>query len=578
MRSRSVNESALSPVGNITSSVDSTSPHIGAFPSAPVKCSPELPQLSVIGRYEIGRLLGSGGFGDVYLARDPLLDRPVAVKVSKFSKSWTAAEREEFVNEARLTAKVKHPNVVVVYDVGIHDQSGVFVCMEYVEGTSLAAFLKTHGPIEWRQACELIAQAADAIHAAHKLGILHRDLKPGNLLLDATQSIKVADFGLAVIEEHQPKLQGQVSGSPSYMSPEQLRGDVHLMDGRCDIWGLGATLYECLTGARPFKGGDFAAIRAAVLTQEPRPIGQRVDGIPERVSQICLQCLSKSVEDRPATALELAVELRAQLKLNSGSTDVQTTPAQTNRASFLLVLISTVCLLVVASLGWTAWILSPVSSKVTAATMSANIAPMPLPQGNFDTLAQLRPIVFDASNHADFFGIDPQTRHAVLSTQFWTLLALSEPQARQFQLAMITTCEDESKSQGLCWNRQRKTSLKDRWVESCECVYIDRHFKLGWQLVHLQMDLQGPNQQDLQPSSIRVIKSYPIAWDSSRSLTLSLELLRNQPSTVTVGDEIIELTSFQAEEFNRFDSPALIFRSGKFEIHSVSYKVLKADL
>jgi len=273
---------------------------------------------SQISRYHVRQVIGEGAFGKVYLAHDPQLDRLVAIKLPS-KRSFSSDEAAtRFLEEARLAASLKHPAIVTVYDAGSDEQS-CFIVMEYVEGRSLDRVLRDH-KYDFSQIVELIAEVADALHHAHKHGFVHRDLKPGNILVDARGHPHVADFGLAVSESSQLAKVGQVAGTPAYMSPEQVRGETHRLDGRTDIWSLGVVLYELLTGRHPFFKGDSVDCFDEILHREPKPPRQINDEIPADLESICLQCLSKDVTDRFSTAADLAHALRDSVPSSSATT------------------------------------------------------------------------------------------------------------------------------------------------------------------------------------------------------------------------------------------------------------------
>ena len=208
-----------------------------------------------------------------------------------------------------MAAKLRHLAIVSVYDVGYASDGRPFVVMEYVEGQSLSQRLATER-VSHCQAAELVGQAAEAAHYAHKRGFVHRDLKPANILLDREGRLRIADFGLAVHESDQPQLAGQQAGSLPYMAPEQVRGEAHRLDGRADIWALGAMLYEMLTGRRPFEGETREALSDEILHRDPKPPRQIDDTIPPELERITLKCLAKQPGDRYATAGDLARDLR----------------------------------------------------------------------------------------------------------------------------------------------------------------------------------------------------------------------------------------------------------------------------
>jgi len=279
-----------------------------------------------ISRYEIQAELGSGGFGRVYKAFDPMIRRSVAVKVAKRPGDWSVAEEDVFLDEARKAAKLSHRNVVTVYDAGKCPTHGVYIVMEHIDGETLAQSLSSQ-PMSMETAVHVVRQIASALNEAHQQGLVHRDVKPSNILLDARGDARITDFGMALLESQQVSERGNISGTVPYMSPEQISGDAHLLDGRSDIWSLGAVLYQCLTGRRPFTGETFEIIREEILRREPKPVRQINDRVPRRLEEVCLKCLSKNVSDRFATGHDLDEELRHSLvKTDSGHAEDSAAP------------------------------------------------------------------------------------------------------------------------------------------------------------------------------------------------------------------------------------------------------------
>ena len=265
-----------------------------------------------MGRYQIVRLLGEGSFGSVYLARDGDLDRYVAIKVPTTRALAMPGQLEALLAEARLAAGLRHPAIVGVYDVGRDDDGTVYIVLEYVEGTTLSDLLG-RGRVEAVRLAGLIASIADAVHHAHRAGLVHRDLKPANIMIDEQGKPRVADFGLAITEALQTDRAGEVAGTPTYMAPEQVRGEAHRLDGRTDIWALGVILYEGLTGRLPFIAGDRTALFDEILHRDPKPPRQIDDSIPRELERICLRCLFKRMPDRYSSSIDLADDLRAWL-------------------------------------------------------------------------------------------------------------------------------------------------------------------------------------------------------------------------------------------------------------------------
>lgn len=269
------------------------------------------PMPEKIDRFDVIRELGRGGFGIVYLAKDSTLDREVAIKAPHSWLAEDAAAGARCLKEAQLASKLRHPGIVTIHDIREREGRIEYVVQEYVQGSTLHDLMSRRS-ISTRAAIELVLKIAEAIAAAHTQGVYHRDLKPANLIVDSQGGAHILDFGLAIDDETQLQLRGQIAGTAAYMSPEQLRGDAHHLDGRTDIWSLGVIFYELLTGRRPFRGNSQDAIEQ-VLKRAPTPPRQFQASIPKRVEVACLKCLEKSVEDRYASANDLIEELRAIL-------------------------------------------------------------------------------------------------------------------------------------------------------------------------------------------------------------------------------------------------------------------------
>ncbi len=286
-----------------------------------------------LGRYEVTKLLGRGGFGAVYLGLDPKLDRQVAIKVPRIRDDVGDIE-EAFLKEAQRLAQLRHHGIVSVYDVGVED-GRCYIVSEYLQGQGLDAWLKTNKPT-WQQVVHIVASIADALAHAHAQSTIHRDVKPGNVILieEADGLVpKLVDFGLAISESHALGDQrGMIAGTPAYMSPEQSRGLAHRIDGRTDIYSLGILLYEMLCGRRPFRSKDIAELVRQIREDAPQPPRQLAHGIPPRLEDICLKAIFKREADRYKTAGDMAADLR---QLLHEATDSQLTSAASPQASQL---------------------------------------------------------------------------------------------------------------------------------------------------------------------------------------------------------------------------------------------------
>jgi serine/threonine-protein kinase len=265
-----------------------------------------------LGRYVIERRIGRGAMGAVYLAKDPRINRALAVKaipiVKEFEDEELREARVRFFREAESAGRLTHPNIITVFDAG-EDKGLAYIAMEYVPGIALRDFTNPQRLLAPRRALELAASTADALDYAHKQGVIHRDIKPANLLYNPKEgSLKISDFGVARITDNNRTKTGIVLGTPMYMSPEQLGAEN--LTGLSDLFSLGVTLYELLIGEVPFKAGNIAALMARITTEDPIPIAGKRAGLTQRIDAVLAKAMAKRPEDRFSCGAEMAIALR----------------------------------------------------------------------------------------------------------------------------------------------------------------------------------------------------------------------------------------------------------------------------
>jgi WD40 repeat protein/serine/threonine protein kinase len=275
----------------------------------PPASTPDLPPQ--FGRYQILRCLGKGGMGAVYLAQDSKLDRPVALKVP-FRSDENPVVLERFYREARAAANIEHPNICPVYDVG-EIEGRPYLTMAYVEGKPLTAFIDPKKLLSVPKVVSLVRKVCLALAEAHSRGVIHRDLKPSNIMINRRGEPVIMDFGLARrVDKHDVRLtvSGALMGTPSYMAPEQVTGQIEAVGAASDIYALGVIFYELLTAQRPFEG-SLGAVFAQILTQPPQPPSQHRHDLDPKVEAICLQAMAKEPAQRYASMTEFAKALSA---------------------------------------------------------------------------------------------------------------------------------------------------------------------------------------------------------------------------------------------------------------------------
>lgn len=265
-----------------------------------------------VGRFKILEMLGRGGMGKVYVAEQISMERLVAVKIVRPQLAHIALNRSRFAREARLVAAVSHPNLVQAFDFD-EDQGVPYIVMEFVEGLSCEQYLQEFGPMPWRRACDVVMQAARGLSAAHDAGLVHRDVKPPNVLVDSSGHVKVLDLGLAAcLDEQNTKLtmHNMYLGTVDYIAPEQAM-DSHDVDGRADIYALGAMLYHLVAGRTMFPPASPGKLLMQHQMEKPQPLSEVVPGLPSSFCSVVDRMLRKNPDDRYATAEEVASELES---------------------------------------------------------------------------------------------------------------------------------------------------------------------------------------------------------------------------------------------------------------------------
>jgi Tol biopolymer transport system component len=338
-----------------------------------------------LGPYEIQAAIGAGGMGEVYKARDTRLDRSVAIKVLPAHVSADPERRARFEREAKTIAGLNHPHICTLYDVGEHEGS-TFLVMEHLTGETLAQRLEK-GPLPPEQALTVTTEIADALAAAHRQGVIHRDLKPGNVMLTKAGT-KLLDFGLAKLTGHgeQPVAahlasaptqstpltgEGMIVGTLQYMAPEQVEGKP--ADARTDLWALGAILYEMVTGKRAFEGTSAASLIGAILEREPASLTTLQPLTPPGVDRLVRRCLAKSPDDRWDSAHDVADELR-WVRETSGVVAPTGVHPQRRRGLRTALVVAGGLLLILAGAGLM-WLLRPPAPRPSLARLSLDVRP-----------------------------------------------------------------------------------------------------------------------------------------------------------------------------------------------------------
>ncbi|MEZ5429513.1 MAG: serine/threonine-protein kinase [Pyrinomonadaceae bacterium] len=280
-----------------------------------------------LSHYKILSEIGRGGMGEVYLAEDITLERKVAVKMLAEECCEDSGKLQRFIQEAKMASALNHPNILTIFEFGRHDE-GHYLASEYIDGRELKRVL-AEDQMSLKNVLDISIQVISALKTAHEAGIVHRDIKPDNIMIREDGLVKILDFGIAKLisdsglgdadlssegetpVQNDPRLtmRGLILGTPNYMSPEQARGKE--LDGQTDIFSFGVVLYEMLAGCLPFKGEVIGDIIASILTREPKPITEYYDDFPEDLCRIVEKCLRKEKSERYRTTADLLKDLKA---------------------------------------------------------------------------------------------------------------------------------------------------------------------------------------------------------------------------------------------------------------------------
>ena len=291
------------------------------------------PKIAKLGRYEVVSELGKGAMGVVYLAKDPVIGRLVAIKTIRATgndEDDTEEFRERFVREAQTAGILSHPNIVTIHDIGEDAETQTsFIAMEYIEGKNLKMLLGEKTKFPFEQISEMIAEIAEALDYAHRKGIIHRDVKPANVIITTDGKVKITDFGIAKIASSNLTTTGQFLGTPNYMSPEQVSGAP--VDGRSDLFSLGVVLYELLTSKKPFQGDNLTAISYKIVHEDFTPPADLAPGVPIDFNDIVARAMAKDPWNRYQRGKDLALalyQLKAQLEERKSDEDLGTMVSQ----------------------------------------------------------------------------------------------------------------------------------------------------------------------------------------------------------------------------------------------------------
>lgn len=481
---------------------------------------------SFVGRYRLVVRLGKGGFGEVWQAFDPELNRMVAVKLPRPDRLFFDEMFRGFQEEARKVASLRSPHLVAVYDVGRVQQS-VFVVSELIDGETLGQRVKRER-LDHSEAVRIAAEVARGLQVAHQAGIVHRDIKPPNIMLRKDGSAAVTDFGLAISEQDQAAEGGAVVGTIAYMSPEQARGESDRVDGRSDIYSLGVVLFELLTRRLPFAAERRSDYWEQILNREVRSLRTVDQSVPVELERIVLKCLMRSPSERYATAAELANDLESWLK------DQHANPAVDRRRRQLLFALSGTTL---AGLVFAFGRRNPEKQEADLNRREQDRLPVaveppvnePPPKGRWLPLLA-RPHTFTVwlpgyvTKHK--LVIDPldQTLHASNSNNHW-ITSSEFSTSGPFRVRLVTEVLDRAGRVGVAWaiRKDPQAFPEEKWRCYClKLIYLDRNRPTKLTLEELTTGEFLNRQQCVK--SVDPIESYQLPQHIGVESVLELEL------------------------------------------------------
>lgn len=493
------------------------------------------------GRFELISLLGSGGFGDVWKCWDTSLDRHVALK---FAKAGTSVADHGFSlrDEARKVSKLSHPGVVHIYDV-VEAGSQFAIVSELIDGQTLAERLKS-GALSFRECAAVIRDVAAGLQHAHQHDLVHRDVKPSNILLRRNGTAALTDFGLAASEVQFENMRRGTSGTLRFMSPEQARGDTHLLDNRSDIFCLGIVLFHALTLKFPFPDSrNQNSYRQSVATRNAKSLRVVDASIPKALDQICSRCLAFNPVDRYRTAQDLADDLDSFLASEPAA---QVSPAPRSRqwtgivaAALILVIAVTAAILRFSTVGESAVAATSAPDAPTSETAASNGSPevastsLPTPSGRI-SLA-LPPKIF-AWPYSDSRGVpqhSPETQTWSVRSESTRFIAVcGETHVRQLTIDMELHLKNWTGAAGVVWGLRQNSDK----VESVEYLCYGAEFsrttpELNPSLTISEFTLRPLDAQEMSISEVREISETPIALPTTDwvKLSLAIEPGRLQP-------------------------------------------------